>query len=165
VQLRELATSARQAYGDVRESIVGLRTLPSAERSLGDVLREYLEIWSQQSGITASFSFDDTLRLRPGVELQLVRIVQEALTNSRKHAKASAVTVDIRQINGYLIATITDNGVGFRADALTRSRFPRFGLTTMRERAESIGGTLAIDAEPGRGTTVRFELPMRELGE
>ncbi|HEV8657705.1 MAG TPA: GAF domain-containing protein, partial [Thermoanaerobaculia bacterium] len=85
-QLRELASSAREAYTDVREGIVGLRALPSHDQGVGEALRDYLERWKEQTGISTELMIDGDLRVRPAVELQLVRIVQEALTNVRKHA-------------------------------------------------------------------------------
>ncbi|HEX8154029.1 MAG TPA: ATP-binding protein, partial [Thermoanaerobaculia bacterium] len=130
--------------------------------SLADVLREYLEAWSQQSSVSTSLSIDDTLHLRPGVELQLVRIIQEALANVRKHARANAAKVEIRRRNGHLLASITDDGLGFNTAQKARGDFPKFGLTTMRERAQGVGGTLDVTSEPGRGTTVTFELPLAE---
>jgi signal transduction histidine kinase len=162
VQLRELSTAARQAYSDVRESIVGLRALPGPQQKLDDVLREYLERWQEMSGVATSLTIDSDLQLRPSHELQLVRIVQEALTNVRKHAKASHARVDIRRKAEGLVATIADDGLGFNAAARARGEFPQFGLSTMRERAESIRGTLAVDSTPGKGTVVRFALPLDE---
>jgi signal transduction histidine kinase len=158
-QLRELATAARQAYSDVRESIVGLRALPGPKRSLTDVLQEYLAQWEEMSGVTASLHIDPAVQLTPSQELQLVRVVQESLTNVRKHARASHARVDIRRDGNKLIALITDDGAGFNAAARARGEFPQFGLSTMRERAESIGGSLNIASTPGAGTTVRVELP------
>jgi len=161
-QLRELASAARQAYGDVRESIVGLRTLPGADKSLADVLREYLTSFQDMSGIATSLTIENDVPLKPGIELQLVRIVQEALTNVRKHSRASHARVEIRSHNGKVVALVIDDGVGFIAGGPRRSEFPQFGLTTMRERAEGVGGTLAVEAAPGSGTTVRFEVPLVE---
>jgi signal transduction histidine kinase len=158
-QLRELATAARQAYSDVRESIVGLRALPGPKRALGDVLQEYLERWEEMSGVETSLRIDDSVQLKASQELQLVRVVQEALTNVRKHARASHARVDIRRDGERLVIEVADDGVGFNAAGPRRGEFPQFGLSTMRERAESIGGTLTIESAPGSGTTVRFELP------
>lgn len=164
-QLRELASAAREAYSDVRESIVGLRTLPGAEKTLADVLREYLERWQEMSGISTSLAIDNDVPLTPAIELQLVRIVQEALTNVRKHSRASLARVEIHRRNDNVVTTVTDNGVGFAAGApRPRSEFPQFGLTTMRERAAGVGGTLEIESTPGTGTIVRFEVPILLLG-
>jgi signal transduction histidine kinase len=159
-QLHELAVAARDAYGDLRESLVNLRTLPSAERSVASVIEEYLDRWKAASGVSTQLTIDPDLRIPPGIELQLIRIVQEALTNVRKHARATAAKVDIRRRDGNIVASITDDGVGFNTEARTRSDFPRFGLSTMRERAESVGGRLRVLSNPGTGTTVAFELPV-----
>ncbi len=159
IQLDELAVSARQAYGDVREAIVGLRTLPGSDRSLAEVLGEFLHQWKEQSGVSTELSIDADLRLQTSVELQLVRIIQESLTNVRKHARAANVRVDVHKQNGDLVASISDDGLGFNPEFTTRGEFPKFGLTTMRERASSIRGTLDIDSTPGAGTTIRFTMP------
>ena len=165
-QLQELAVSAREAYTDVRESIVGLRALPEEGRTMADALTEFIERWKEQSGVIAVVNVDPALKLRAAVELQLIRIVQESLTNVRKHAKASRVWVDIKRDGETLRACVKDDGVGFLRTAPKRGEFPRFGLTTMHERAESIGGALMIDSAPDQGTTVNFEMPLaRALGE
>jgi signal transduction histidine kinase len=161
-QLRELATAARQAYSDVRESIIDLRTLPGVDQNFESVIREYVERWEEMTGIPVDLDIESGVQLRATHELQLVRIVQEALTNVRKHAKATRARVEIRRERQSIVAVISDEGVGFNSTARARTEFPQFGLSTMRERAESIGGTLAIESVPGTGTTVRFELPMGE---
>ena len=158
-QLRELAGSARQAYTDVRESIVALRTLPEKDRHLREVLSDFLEQWKEQSGVSTELMIDADLRLRPSVELQVIRIIQEALTNVRKHARASSARVEVQRQDGQLVVSIRDNGLGFNPEAKTRGEFPRFGLSTMKERAESIGGTLQIESSAGAGTTVRYTMP------
>lgn len=165
-QMKELAVSAREAYTDVRESIVGLRALPEEGRTLRDALVEFVERWKEQSGVLATVNIDGSLKLRAAVELQLIRIVQESLTNVRKHAKASRVWIDIRRDGETLRACVRDDGAGFVPGETKRGEFPRFGLTTMHERAAGIGGALAIDSTPGQGTTVNFEMPLaRALGE
>lgn len=160
MQLQQLAVSAREAYTEVREGIVGLRTLPNPDEPITGVLRDYLGQWQAQTHIATELTVDGEVRLRPTVELQLVRIVQESLTNIRKHARATKVGVTIRKTDGVVHLTIADDGVGFDTSTRHRGEFPQFGLTTMRERAESIGGTLAIESAPGKGTTVRFDLPL-----
>ena len=165
-QMKELAVSAREAYTDVRESIVGLRTLPEEGRTLREALLEFVERWKEQSGVVAAVNIDSSMKLRAAVELQLIRIVQESLTNVRKHAKASRVWIDIKRDGETLRACVKDDGLGFLRTDPKRGEFPRFGLTTMHERAESIGGALLIDSTPGQGTTVNFEMPLaRALGE
>jgi signal transduction histidine kinase len=159
-QLRELGEAAREAYRDVRESIVDLRTLPGPTRSFQDVLEEYIDRWKEQTGISTQFAVDDEVILPPNTELQLVRIIQESLANVRKHSKATRAEVDVRTSDGKLLLTVSDNGVGFSQALRGRSVFPRFGLSTMRERAESIGATFSIESTPGAGTRIRVEFPV-----
>jgi len=160
VQLRELAVAAREAYGDVREAIVDLRTLPGPTRNFEEVLREYIDRWKEQSEVDVKLTIDGDLVIPSGVELQLIRIIQESLTNVRKHAKATTVTVELGKQDDNLLVIVSDDGVGFAQAGLGRTVFPRFGLSTMRERAESIGGSFAIDSTPGSGTIVRAEIPL-----
>lgn len=159
-QLRQLGSAAREAYGDVREAIVDLRTLPGPSQPFEDVLREYADRWMDQTGISTRLIVDAQLALPASMELQLVRIIQEALTNVRKHAKATTATVDLRRRDGILFLTVTDDGVGLQQTARTPAVFPRFGMATMRERTEAIGGRFVIDSTPGSGTTIRVEVPL-----
>jgi len=159
-QLRELGSAAREAYGDVREAIVDLRTLPGPSQSFEEVLRDYADRWMDQTGIATQLLVDSTLKLSAGMELQLVRIIQEALTNIRKHAKATTAKIDLRQRDGILFVTVTDDGIGLQQTARTPAVFPRFGMATMRERTESIGGRFVIESTPGSGTRVRVEVPL-----
>ncbi|HET7711525.1 MAG TPA: GAF domain-containing sensor histidine kinase [Thermoanaerobaculia bacterium] len=159
-QLRELASAAREAYGDARQGIVDLRTLPGPERSFPDVVRDYVVRWKEQSGISTQLTLETGFALPPGAELQLIRLIQEALANVRKHSKATSVSIDLHRRGAELVVTVSDNGVGFNPAARQRSEFPRFGLSTMKERVESIRGTLTIQSTPGSGTMVRAEIPL-----
>ena len=159
-QLQQLAKAAREAYSDVRESIVDLRTLPGPARSFHDVLQEYIDRWQEQTGITIWLTMDPEVTLPPGNELQLVRIIQESLANVRKHSRATSATIDLCRRDGKLRLAIADNGVGFTQGTLGRGVFPRFGLSTMRERAESIGATFAVESTPGSGTSVFVDIPL-----
>jgi len=162
-QIGQLAQAARDAYADVRENILGLRTSIGPERTLIDTLSDYLQRWQDQNAIAAELDTgsleSDNLGLSPMTEIQLLRILQEALANVRKHAEASSVRVSLRAEDGVIRATIADNGRGFDPETIGRSDFPRFGLATMRERTEAVGGALEIDATPGQGTEVRVRVP------
>jgi signal transduction histidine kinase len=158
-QLEQLAAAAREIYTDVREGILALQTQASPERTLPQALEQFIHAWQDHSGIRGELHIEGEPRFRPDVELQLLRIIQEALTNVRKHAGATRATVDIRADDGGLEVEIEDDGGGFDPAAVPRGSLPRFGLAIMRERAESIGGTLALDAAPGRGTRVVVHVP------
>jgi signal transduction histidine kinase len=166
-QLDQLGAAARDAYADVREQILGLRvtTDPHNEPGVIDALRRYLERWQEQSEVQVELTVtpEDALArdLPPAAELQLLRIIQEALSNVRKHAGVGRATVTISGLRDALDVTIADAGIGFDPRARGRAAFPRFGLAGMRERAEAIGGELTVISTPGAGTRVRVRVPLR----
>ena len=86
---------------------------------------------------------------------QVSRIIQEALTNARRHSGAKTISVSIKMDGGDLLAEVSDDGQGFGAEAS-----PGVGLGSMRERTAVIGGELQIESEPGRGTDVRLRVPL-----
>jgi len=161
-QLGQMADAARSAYADVREGILSLRTSLDGERSFTETLGDYLTVWQEQSGVEARLEVPQSVegRLPALAEVQLLRIIQEALANVRKHAGASHAQVRVQQVNGYIETAISDDGVGFVAEERARLGLPRFGMSTMRERAESLGGTFDIASVPGEGTTVTVRLPL-----
>jgi nitrate/nitrite-specific signal transduction histidine kinase len=166
-QLGQMADAARSAYADVREGILSLRTSLDGDRGLGDTLRDYLVSWQEQSGVRAELEVPEQVvdRLPALAEVQLLRIVQEALSNVRKHAAASHVNVCLRQEEGDWVTTITDDGVGFTPEERAHRGLPRFGMSTMRERAESLGGSFDVSSTPGTGTTVSVRLPLDQSRE
>jgi signal transduction histidine kinase len=152
--LEEITSVAHEAYVDVREAILGLRETISPRRAFVDALREYATRFSQQSGVATRI---DVLGaplpdLDPAVELQLMRVVQEALTNVRKHSGARKACVSLEEGDGLRI-TIEDDGNGFSPDQLNGDS-DHFGLDVMRERVERVGGTLEIESMSGHGTRV-----------
>ncbi|MBV9893157.1 MAG: GAF domain-containing protein [Chloroflexi bacterium] len=165
-QVRQLGEAARAAYADVREGILALRTSLSPHRGLLEALTEYVERWREQSGVAAELVVEPAGgrldALQPAAELQLLRIVQEALANVRKHANASRVAVRLVETPTAVEAVVEDDGRGFdiqRARSGVADAAPHFGLATMRERAESIGGTLEIVSATGTGTLVLVRIP------
>ncbi|MDP2659590.1 MAG: GAF domain-containing protein, partial [Dehalococcoidia bacterium] len=163
-ELGQLEEAAREVYADVREAIVGLRTTTSANQGLSQTLREYLEWFSRQNSIQTELKVDGSadVALEPHEEIQLVRIVQEAMSNVRKHARAARAWVEMSAANGDLCLTVRDDGQGFDPDRITRGIWPQFGLRTMKERAESVGGAFELSSSPGRGATVRILVTKRK---
>jgi len=159
-ELSLLAETADEAYRDVREAILGLRETIREDDGLEGSLREYLRKYSRQTGIAASLTSEgDTRRaLSPRSEVQLLRVVQEALTNTRKHAGATRVVVRIECLPGVTTLTIEDDGVGFDATKLSSTMEGGFGLASMRERVEQIGGRLDVHTAPDHGTTIVVRL-------
>lgn len=162
-QVGQLGEAARDAYADVREHILGLRTAATVERNFLATLQEYLRRWQEGSGVTATLVTDPAHGFAPRLsttsELQLLRIIQEGLSNVRKHSGATTVTVHLIAVTGWIEARVEDNGNGFDPAATSRAEYPRFGLSTMRERAEAVGGSVELTSEVGHGTRVIARIP------
>lgn len=157
--MREMAHIADRAYEEVRQSIYGLRTFVSQGLGLVPALAEFLHEFSKEYGIKVELEVGEETfaQLSPPSEVQVIRIVQEALSNVRKHAHADHASVRLqREGNGIRVA-IEDQGVGW--DPLTSTDRLHFGLQGMRERAEGLGGRLQIDTAPGGGTRVIATVP------
>jgi signal transduction histidine kinase len=125
-------------------------------------LKNYLHHLKQDSGIDYHIDLPgEEPALPPYTELQLLRICQEAVTNIRKHAAASAISLAMTQSNGHLLITIADDGQGFDFDSQSRAAGPQgHGLSVMKERAEATGGSMTIISSPRQGTTVKIDVPI-----
>lgn len=154
-ELDRLHRDVQTAIDELRETLRQLRAEVTEERSFAAVAKELIDRFNARGtdGSTA------TLRVtRPGhrlavrVETELLRILQEALSNVAKHAKASTVTITWDVLDGSATLTIRDDGRGFSTDKGTRDS--AYGLVGMRERADVIGARIAISSNPGRGTTI-----------
>jgi len=159
-ELDAMGGLSRAVYADVREAIVGLRAAP---RGLVPTIREYLSGLPRIDGCKVELRIDDHadgVALAPSTEIQLVRIVQEALSNVRKHAGASHVQVIVEADEGEVGVEIVDDGHGFDPLLLDRTGWPRLGLQTMRERAQAIGGTFEIVSAPREGTSIAVRVPV-----
>lgn len=163
-QLDRLAAASRDVYAEVREGILALRSAGASARSdrpVDEILVEYVTQWQDQTGIDARIEVGDGVALTAASELQLLRIAQESLANVRKHSGARKVSLELRQEDEFVLMRVADDGRGFDPGAATAGGMPRFGLATMRERAQSIGGHLEIESVADRGTTVTLRLPAR----
>jgi signal transduction histidine kinase len=120
-------------------------------------LRQHVEALGEKHGIHASFRTGGVIeRLPANVETVLYRTVQEALTNVIRHAQATRVDVVLTVRDGKLIVLVEDDGIGF--DPNSASSDDHLGLFGIRERTEMIGGTLVVESEPGKGTTIMLEV-------
>lgn len=165
-QLGELRLVIQSAYRDVRHALYDLRV--SLDDGLGPALEAYCQSFGARNHLQMHFTGSDTGSdcLGPDQAAQVLRIVQEALTNVRKHSRAESIWVDLAVDDQTLTVTIKDNGVGFTVtpDGLAAAKPGHYGLRTMRERASGIGGTLDIRSEPGAGTEVILAVPCRAVG-
>jgi len=127
-------------------------------------LSSYCEEFSSVRGIPISYKADDSVEeLSPGAALCIYRIAQEALGNVAKHAEAKQVEVRLSRSDSRVCLVVSDDGVGFDPDGSGKSG--GLGLINMRERVRQLNGTFAFDSEPGRGTTVKAEIPFRPAPE
>jgi signal transduction histidine kinase len=160
----QLEALAEKSSHDIRESLELLRTY-TGNGSFLPHLQEYLEHLSRDTDIEFSLDIDTgELRMTAPVQLELLRICQEALTNIRKHSQAHRAGVKVKSLNGSLEVSIADNGCGFDAIAYYQdgAGAKGHGLAVMRERAQSIGGNLVVLSQPGSGTEVKLSIPVRE---
>ncbi|HUX91959.1 MAG TPA: type IV pili methyl-accepting chemotaxis transducer N-terminal domain-containing protein [Gallionellaceae bacterium] len=154
--VEQISEGVQESYDDVRELLVHFRTRVG-NADLGTAVRSALEKFEGQTGINAVFSHQGTVPdLLPEQVLQAMHIVQESLSNVRKHARASRVDVAL-ECNGECTLYINDNGTGF--DAAHDAGVNHVGLSIMRERAHRIGAEFALESQPGQGTRVRLVLP------
>lgn len=158
-EIDDLTELCHEAYRDVREAILGLKDSHQANRTLLEHLRAHIATFARTSSIPTELITEATgLALDPGAEVQMLRVVQEALTNVRKHSGATRATVQVRALPGHTEFVIADDGRGFDPASVPGDGY---GLATMRERVESVAGELHIDTGPGSGTRVVVRLPGR----
>jgi len=159
LQMGQLEAAAQETYEDVREAILALRT-NGRKRPLLDSLREYVDRFADFSGLRTELSLDgEPVQFNPAVEVQLLRIVQEALANARKHANARNVQVELSFRPGHCLLIVEDDGQGFDPDRPLRGPWPHLGLQSMQERAAAINAEFVLDTAPGAGTKIRVDIP------
>ncbi|TLN00094.1 histidine kinase, partial [bacterium] len=125
-------------------------------------LRRYLEDYREKWGLAVEPEFRGTeKRLAPALEIALFRLVQEALNNVRKHARAHKVKVSLDVEPKVITAVVKDDGHGFDLkQALAANSGDSFGLISMKERVELLGGRMEIKTAPAKGTEVLFRIPV-----
>lgn len=158
-ELERIETSIDEAHSELRALIAHFR-LPIGEHSLTGSIEQIVERFKQESGdmqIYLQKEWPNT-QLPTQIELQVIRIIQEALTNARKHSEANVVRVWMRgDEDGHYIVLIEDDGVGISERNKHNSVGEHVGLSVMEDRASRIGGTLTIEGETGEGVQVRLE--------
>lgn len=154
--LDELDAGLRESIGDVRELLVHFRTRTNTD-DIEPALQETLQKFKHQSGLQAQIDVaGDGLPLPSDVQVQVLHVVQEALSNVRKHARASRVHLQVRK-GGKWEFQVRDDGIGFATEQ--EHETSHVGLKIMQERAARIGATVVFHSEAGTGTTVTLTLP------
>ena len=157
--LRRLADVARDSHREVRGYIHELHAGPSEGQTLADTLRRYLDGFSRHHEISTELSIDQPdagLALATDEQMQVFHVVQEALSNARRHADASLIRVQLGGDPSRLLLEVTDDGLGFDVDTVNGQGL---GLRFMHERAAELGGRLLLSSRIGEGTRVVLDVP------
>ncbi len=167
--LADMVQAARKAHADIRAHILGLRGPGISRQNFITNMREYAQQFGEGCGIETTLSAPLNFpanAFAPPVEEQVVRIIQEALTNVRKHADAQRVDLNFSIVGDYVQIVIADDGRGFDINQRSDEPESHFGLSIMRERAKLVGGELEIRSTPGQGTRILATLPrLMAVGE
>ena len=155
--LSELDEGLRESYSDVRELLLHFRTRTNIE-DIEPAIKTTLQKFEHQSGIHTELSVQgEGLPLSPDVQIQVMHIIQEALSNIRKHSKAAIVRIEVAQSPKWMFKVI-DDGIGFATDLHTVDS-THVGMSIMRERANKIGAKLELSSKPLSGTCISLTLP------
>jgi signal transduction histidine kinase len=155
-QVAKLQTLAQEARDELRSLVFELRP-PDLERDgLCGTLRKHVELLRRLQPVEIALDLEAELEREPSRDRELLRIAQEAINNSLRHARATHLAVRLHRADGRVRLEVEDDGVGFDPSA-RRLRATHLGLTSMEERTERIGGRLEISSAPGSGTKVRVD--------
>jgi two-component system nitrate/nitrite sensor histidine kinase NarX len=158
-ELARIRTTLESANVELRELIAGFRA-PVDGRDLRTALEEMSARYTAQSALTVHLQIHGELpELPAGPQLQVVRIVGEALANACAHSGGNLARVLVRSESASVRVLVEDDGEGFSAPPCDAALGEHIGLSVMRERARWLGGTLAIESEPGEGTRVSLTFP------
>jgi len=159
---QRLHAIATRTLDDIGRLARGLHPGALDDHGLVAAATQYLSDFTSSYGIPVEQGVEDQLeRLPPEVEITLYRILQEALTNVARHARARSVRATLRRIDAGVELIVVDDGVGFRVEPVRSPRRPGgLGLHGMRERASMLGGELTVASRPGAGTTVTARIPL-----
>ncbi|MCJ7556195.1 MAG: sensor histidine kinase, partial [Gammaproteobacteria bacterium] len=165
-QLDRVGSVVREAHADLRETILNLHSTASLQQPFFAIVEQYLD------GFTGSYDIQTHLSVGPGLgdhpfspdaQLQVFRILQEALSNARKHGQAHQVLVAFTTVDGRVCMTIQDDGCGFAPDEVEMAGEQHYGLQFMQERAAQLKGALQVQSAPGTGTRVMLDIPKKEI--
>ncbi|MDO3408793.1 sensor histidine kinase [Saccharibacillus sp. CPCC 101409] len=161
--MRQLIQMSNLAQKQMRALIAQLRPVELEGMALPAALDRWFPDYCIQNGLKGVKDVELCDELSEGIERQLFLIVQEAMANIVKHAQASMVSLSLRESERQVQLSISDDGRGFSGGAAQKQG--SYGLSTMRERAEKLGGRAEILTKPGAGTTIRVHIPKFSEGK
>ncbi|MBC7229967.1 MAG: GAF domain-containing sensor histidine kinase [Actinobacteria bacterium] len=161
-EIEEVQQRAKDCLRELREIMANLRPTSLDILGLKETIQRYAEQFEEEYAISTSVDLKGLESIPTAAELPIFRILQEQLTNVRKHSRASTVRIRTEASGGDLILTVEDDGVGFDPEMLEEEQESgeHLGLMAMRERAELLGGQLIINSLPGMGTRITVKIPM-----
>lgn len=158
-QVQQAEDAAREGLNGIRRIVWDMQPEQFEKASLVEAVEELSARWSAENNIQVKMKVTGTPRsLTSSAETALLRISQEALHNIKKHAQAKNVNITFSFMEDIFVMDIADDGLGFEPSKNKNG----FGMTTMRERAEELGGTLTIESEQGIGTAIAVSIPVTE---
>ena len=162
-ELQEVQEVLDTTLAELRHTTVALHPPALEKVGLVEALSGYVAAFRRDTDIPCRFEADEVVpRLVAAAELAVYRVVQEALSNVRKHSKASEVHVQLGADGGWFRASVRDDGIGFEVEDSRRPDEGHLGLAGMEERARMLRGTLTIHSMPGAGTHVILLLPLAQ---
>jgi signal transduction histidine kinase len=159
-RVQRLGELARGALAEMRALIFQMRPAQLEQDGLPTAIRRYAAAFESREGVQVQVEVEGERQPLAEQEETLFRIVQEALNNIAKHAHATTVEVLLRYEAQAMHVCVHDDGVGFEARLPRTAAGQGFGMVSMRQRAEELGGSLQVESAPGEGTTVRVDLPV-----
>ncbi|MFM9327581.1 histidine kinase [Paenibacillus mesotrionivorans] len=156
IVVEQLVTMSHHAQRQMRSLIAQLRPLELEEQTLEEALGKWFPDYCNQNGLKGRLEISLPGELPEAIEYQLFLIIQEGMANVVKHAKANRVSLVLYEAGSQYVLQIEDDGIGFEPNVEKRSSY---GLATMRERAERLGGDAEVRSKPGAGTAVHIRIP------
>ncbi|MGM0880346.1 MAG: sensor histidine kinase [Bacillota bacterium] len=161
-QVQLIEEMAAVAQSEMRALLLHLRPVHLDGKNLGQALTALVDELKQKVPMTISLEVDETIVLQPNAEDHLFRIAQEALSNTLRHSKAESMDIRLLQSGNQVHMSLQDSGVGFDLEAKKQTSY---GLLTMEERVNELGGSLQMISKPGEGTLIHIWVPMGVLRE
>lgn len=156
-QIHLIEEMASVAQSEMRALLLHLRPVHLEGKRLAEGLAELLQELKAKVPIEIAWDMDEEIRLPKGIEDHLFRIVQEALSNALRHSKAERLELSLRRSGDAIRLSIRDNGTGFDPD---ETKHTSYGLVSMKERVNEIGGSIHIVTAPGKGTRIEIRVPL-----
>ncbi len=160
-QLQQVVEIANKAQGEMRALLLHLRPVELSGESLCDGVKGLISELRSKSGIDIESEIANILPLPRGIEDHLFRMIQESLANALRHSRATKLTVNLNKTERSILLHIRDNGIGFD---LSQKKKTSYGLKTMQERCDEIGGTFSVKSAKNQGTAIDVRVPVEKVG-